>query len=322
MFEYTHKNHFRFGYDGHWFATPTDQHRMWQVEPGRCIRSFRRFDAECRRAVRLITQNTPDLIPNIAFSGGIDSEIIVRTFMELGIPFKITIFKYSDDLNLHDISFAISFCEEHQLDYEIRYVDVISFWNSDQFYQLADDIKCVSPKVCAYLHSFDLLEDGLLIIGQGGGRVIDLTAYEHLEGNFAHSSPRWHIVETERNNALYRYFIQRSKKAIPSFFRYTPELISSFLSDSTVRELVTGKLPGYITTQTAKYEIYKKYFPDIQPRPNFHGFERMIDEEKRLQQILTKRLPQYTRRVCVAYDEMLKHLEPYPSSRNGTSTPG
>lgn len=310
MFEYTHNNHFRFGYDGAWFVTPGDYHHTWQAEPGRCTRGPRTFDVECRRAAKLICQNSPGLVPNIAFSGGIDSEVVVRTFMSIGIPFRVIIYKFANELNLHDISFAVSFCEEHKIDYELRHIDVLSFWESEEFYKLADEIKCVSPQLCTHLHFFEPLKDGLLIIGQGEGCVIDLTAYEHMEGNRVYSEPRWHTVETERNNAMYRYFIQRKQKAIPAFFRYTPELMYSFLADSTIQDLVAGKYPGYMTSQALKFEIYKKYFPDLRPRPKFHGFERIIDAEQRLRRNLTNRLPNYTRRVCVPYDKAMSHLRP------------
>jgi hypothetical protein len=307
MFEYTHKNHFRFGYDGHWFATPADHHQEWQVELGQCTEIPLRFDLECRRAARLICENTPDLIPNIAFSGGIDSEVVVRSFVAEKLPFKITIFKFIGDLNLHDISFAISFCEERKLDYEIQYMDVVSYWKTDDFYRLADDVKCVAPQLVAQLNFFGDV-DGLLILGQGEGCVFNPSEYEQFIEE--HPSPRWFTIETERNMAMHRYFIQRNEKAIPAFFRYTPELMYSLYADSTVQKLVAGKLPGHKTTETIKFNIYKKYFPDLRPRPKFGGFER-IDERHHLWRVLTKRMSKYTRNFLVPYKEMLEHLNPH-----------
>lgn len=309
MFDYTYKNHFRFGYDGQWFATPTNKHQSWQVSVGRCTQTPLRFDLECRRAARLLCENTPELVPNLAFSGGIDSEVMLRSFMAESLPFNITIFKFANNLNLHDISFAISFCEEHNLDYKIQHMDVEAFWKSDQFHSLANEVKCVSPQLLAHLNYFGKADE-LLVLGQGEGCVVNPVAYEETREQFKHSTSRWFTIETEKNIAMYRYFIQRGKKAIPAFFRYTPELMYAFYADPTVLEMTADKLPGHDSTQTIKFEIYKKYFPDLRPRPKFSGFEKIIDQDQPLRQLLTQRLSKYTRQVFVEHKEMLKRLRP------------
>jgi len=310
MFDYTHKNHFRFGYDGKWFNTPEDHHKVWQVEVGQCTKYPLGFLWECRRAARLICENNPKLVPNLAFSGGVDSEVMVRSFMAEKLPFKITIFKFENDLNLHDISFAISFCEEHKLYYEIKHMDVQAFWKSDQFFPLADEVKCISPQLLAHLHYFGDADE-LLILGQGEGCVIDPLEYEyynHMRDQFVNSATRWYTIETEKNAAMYRYFLQRGQKAIPAFFRYTPELMHAFYASPAVQQLVTGDYPGHASTQTIKFDIYKRCFSDLRSRPKFSGFEGLLDEDRHLRQILTKRLSQYTRQVFVKYDEMIEHL--------------
>jgi hypothetical protein len=51
----------------------------------------------------------------VAMSGGIDSEFVARTFLELGIPFTPIIFKV-EDLNELDIWWAFKWCRENHIE--------------------------------------------------------------------------------------------------------------------------------------------------------------------------------------------------------------
>ena len=90
----THRNHFKFGYNQHWFAdrrTPDDN---WCVAYGRCQRSIKDWRSECIATARLIRDdNDHDLW--VLFSGGIDSEVVLQSFLFAGIRVRaaITCFK-------------------------------------------------------------------------------------------------------------------------------------------------------------------------------------------------------------------------------------
>src|SRR6202034_2708172 len=83
-FQLSHKNHFRFGYNGRWFVerrTPEDE---WCVAYGRCERPVLHWRAECIATSRLIRHSTNyDLW--VLFSGGIDSEVVLQSFLFAGI---------------------------------------------------------------------------------------------------------------------------------------------------------------------------------------------------------------------------------------------
>ena len=304
MFEYTYKNHFQIGYDGEWFNIPEDHHEEMQIGYGQCDDQPASFDQECRKAARLISENSRGLLPNLAFSGGVDSEIMVRIFMEEKLPFKITILKFENDLNLHDVSFAISYCEEHGLDYELVYLDVEKFFESDKFMEIADKTKCISPQIITHIWLLECMDE-LPVFGCGEGCVI-----KSVPDEFASVAPTgWKLYESEKQLAMYRYCLQTDKPAVPGFFRYTPALLYTFMNNQLVQDLVAEKIPGVLSTQTLKLKIYQSWFSGIRSRPKFHGFEKIIEKESKLRQSLINRMPKYTRRFYTEYDQIMRHLE-------------
>jgi len=303
MFEYTHKNHFRFGYDGEWFNLPEDYHREMQIDYGQCNHPLLSFDQECRIAAGLISRNPLGLIPNLGFSGGVDSEVMVRIFMEEKLPFKITILKFENDLNFHDVSFAISYCEEHGLDYDLLYLDIEAFFKSNEILEIADRTKCVSPQICTHIWLLEQMDE-LPVFGCGEGCVIGVVPDE-----FASVAPTgWKLYESEKQLAMYRYCLQTGKSAIPGFFRYTPALLYTFMDNQIVRDMVAGKRPGELSTQVSKCKIYQSFFPNIRTRPKFHGFEQVADQEQNLREFLINRMPKYTRRFYTEYHQIMEHL--------------
>jgi hypothetical protein len=70
LFEYTENNHYKWGYDGEWYNTPT-QGSKFQIQLGYCKRPIKRFRDECIHAATLIgSRATKPII--VGLSGGID----------------------------------------------------------------------------------------------------------------------------------------------------------------------------------------------------------------------------------------------------------
>ena len=311
MFEYTYKNHFRVGYDGEWFNIPNASHQEMQVDYGECSHKPDGFDVECKRAAIMVSNSARaySRISNLAFSGGIDSEIMVRIFMEEKLPFKITILKFENDLNLHDVSFAVAYCEAHGLDYELMYLDVKTFFESNEFWEIANRTKCVSPQICTHIWMLAQMDE-LPVFGCGEGCVVKTVPDDYVPGVSEYLPSEWKLYESEKQMAMYRHCIETGQMAVPGFFRYTPQQLYTFLDNQVVRDLVADKRQGKLYSQPSKCEIYQSWFPDIQPRPKFHGFERIAEVEQKRREYLIARLPQYTRKVHTEYYQIMKHLYP------------
>ncbi|MBK8202131.1 MAG: hypothetical protein IPK68_07390 [Bdellovibrionales bacterium] len=109
--ELTHNSHFKFGYNNKPEAFRTNPEQNWWVKYGRSRRRPLSFRDECMETARTIRAKvTGDIW--ILFSGGVDSETVLRSFLEAGISVKIAVARYKDQINLHDISWAVLTCNE------------------------------------------------------------------------------------------------------------------------------------------------------------------------------------------------------------------
>jgi len=310
MFDYTHNNQFRFGYDGEWFNLPEDRHQEFQIAYGQSQWRPKSLAQECRVAAKLIANNSLGLLPNIGFSGGVDSEVVVRIFMEEQIPFKITILKFANDLNLHDISFAIAYCERQGLEYELVYLDIEAFLDSNELLAIADRTKCISPQICTLIWLLEYMDE-LPVFGFGGFGMAKTIPGDYIPGVSEYPSTEWTVIENERQLAPYRHCIQTGKAAIPGFYRYTPALFRATLDNQMIRDLVANKIPGKLCTTTSKCKILQNWFPDIQMRPKFNGFERVSEQEQRVRKGFIDRLPGYNRESQkIEYYKLMNHLYP------------
>ena len=67
-----------------------------------------------RRSITCSQKSTKDHFPdqklNLFFSGGLDSELMLKSFLAIGEEPNIFIVRYEDDINLYDVSYAVSYC--------------------------------------------------------------------------------------------------------------------------------------------------------------------------------------------------------------------
>lgn len=101
--------------------------------------------------------------PVLYFSGGIDSELVAKTFLDIGIKFKVVIFKYVDDegaiKNFHDIKYAYNFCESNNITPYTYEINIEKLWGSLEFEKLAIDIGYVSPQLTTYAYMVQIVSE-------------------------------------------------------------------------------------------------------------------------------------------------------------------
>ena len=313
-FNYTHNNHFRFGYfdasdrQAWWFRTPPGTENMeWMVEFGTCYeRMPTDFKEEVYRTAQLIEASTTE-IPNVMFSGGNESEVVIRGFRDLGIPIKISILKFKKNLNLHDVAFAVVFCEQRGLDYDIIELDIEHFMEHDVF-EYSNRTCCPSPQLAPTMWLADQI-DGLPILGSGEPYVAKRVPEGYVPGESPYEPSTWYFQEKERIQAWYRHFIIQRRPAVPGFFQYTPELMYMFLTSPVVNDLVANKRVGKLSTVSTKGETYRLWFPDMIGRPKFHGFEKIMDWDETVREVLTQTHGKYDRVAEFEYHDFVHRLE-------------
>ncbi len=256
MKTYTYKNHFKFGYNNKYFNHRKSPNDIWNVKYGRCENTPNNFRIECVNAAKLINKSTNSDI-YILLSGGIDSEIVARSFVEANIDIMCIIGRFNTVMNDHDIRYATKFCRVFRIPYKIIDIDIYKFWKND-LYKYASTSKCISPQLVIPMYLADQV-DGHVVIGAGECYMVQ------------NSDCEFELYEKEKIAVWYRHFMINDKEGTPGFFQYTPELILSFINDKSIINIPKSKR---ISTYYEKLKVYKKYWPEIEDREIYTGFEK------------------------------------------------
>lgn len=305
----THRNHFVFGYNGvpfTWRRSPSD---TWFVKYGRCEREPLRFDEECKATARTIRANTTDEL-HVLFSGGVDSEVTLRSFVDSQIPVEAAILRFADDLNLHDISWAVITCEELGVPYTVYDLDLVSFWKGEAK-RYAEATTCISPQLLSTMWLIDQVP-GYPILGSAECLFVKRGQREIEAEVERYEATTWDLWEKERIAAWYRHFRYRGREGCPGFFQYTPEIMLAYLNDPMVQDLVNNRLPGEFTTEGIKASVYEQYFP-LKKRTKYTGFEKVVGYEKEVRADFSRRYGAYNQTFITSLADLREMLSPAPA---------
>ena len=95
---------------------------------------------------------------DVLLSGGIDGEVIVRTFKDLGITHNTFIFQYEDDYNYREVASAIDICKCLNIPYKIVDLNLRKFFENDA-YDLFKASSCIRAGRLPHLKFFDYLDN-------------------------------------------------------------------------------------------------------------------------------------------------------------------
>lgn len=71
--------------------------------------------------------------PALAFSGGIDSQCMVQSWVEAGLKFDLYTLVFNDDLNIQDVSSARNYCKIHNLPLKEVQLDIVKFLTRENY---------------------------------------------------------------------------------------------------------------------------------------------------------------------------------------------
>lgn len=311
MFEYTKQNHFKFGFDNKdWYLNRTSSNQKFVTEYGRAktdLTSWRQANLKAAKEIYLAARDKKIWV---LYSGGIDSEVCLKSFLEAKVPIEIAIMKYEDDSNLHDISYAFNFCKKHDLPFKIYNLNISKFWGSEEMYEIVDLCHCVSPQLAACLWLGEQV-DGVPVIAQGDPYLKKIVPKDYVPGVSPYLPSPWHYVESSRLCSLFRYFMFKKKPAVPAFFQYIPEQILSFIKhNGLLQELINNRVVGKLGTRTSKLPMYSEEYPELQERPKLHGFEQFEELHSKYRLELAERFPLEDEDFTIPVEQMIKLLEP------------
>jgi hypothetical protein len=192
---------------------------------------------------------------DLLFSGGVDSEVVLRCNHELDIPVNVYVFRYENNYNLSDVTHALRICDELNVTPTVIDFNLKHFFEND---------------------AYDVWRTGYF---KSSGRLPHLKMIEYLDNIpiFGDSNPHWEysggewLIEfSEKNHSQTIYGTSVGRKMLPDWYEYSPEVIVSNLQVPTMQELLAG---GNTNFELFKYQLHNSIWPEIKIRPKLVGFE-------------------------------------------------
>lgn len=284
----TKSNHFKYG----------DVRGKFSPSYGQSQRPALDFHSECVIAAREIQKAYGKKKIALLMSGGIDSEIMARSFLAAKVPMIARILRLKDDKNIHDWTWAVAWCEANKVAYQFYDFDPIEFFESGEYLQYAKLSQCCLFSLLPIMKMLeDVVRRGEIPVMGSGECYLEYTKKQG-----------WTLFERRKFVSFHRFLDQKKMAGIPSFFQWSPELMNSFLLDEMIQNLVLSLWPEYNSTLPIKQELYAAHFPGLPPRPKYFGYEKLLPLLLKANRILEKKYPQDLQEALLPYGGVVKKL--------------
>lgn len=230
------------------------------------FKKIQSFDTELINAARSTLDLHLDLPPTILFSGGLDSELMLRTYLSIGVKPKVLIIRYENDYNLYDVSYAVTICSMLNVNYSIINFNLNKFYENDAE-KIAEISQIDRPRALPYCKFLDIA-DGLPILGEGDPYWV------RIDDNYSMPN-KWRYREMETFKGWHKYAMYLNKPAIVQFFKWTPGLVLSHSKLKWLQMLINDTYPGKLGANSTKINGYREIHPNLIERKKQTGFEKI-----------------------------------------------
>lgn len=308
MFEYSYKDHYKWGFNDNFFNKP-EREGWFQVQLGSCERPHGTFREECVNSARLLGERLDKPI-RAGLSGGSDSQVVCLSLMEAGVPFTPTALKLNSMdgrfLNKFDIDGAVEFCDKHNLKLDVVELD-LDFWYTQRYMQLVHDYCIISPEISVQLYLVEKFRDTHCYINGGGDPMIFKKTDE--DGQTA----LWYELGP---TPIEQYMMDEGIHGCLKFFMYTPEQIAAFLDHPVMhyyngaRDAIRDGASYMYFTYCIKAMMYANEWPELVKRKKYTGFEGYpyLNVVRKLIYKMNDHINPKAKMVKWKYEEILAHL--------------
>jgi hypothetical protein len=279
---FTHNNHLTYSIDNRQFGYRQTVYDKFKVKVGSIDHDYYKtsnwLQEQYRTADLIYKDFGKDLI--ILFSGGTDSEIVVRAFNDIGIKPKLVFIKFANDYNINDLIIAQKITTELGLSLEVIEFDVVEFYKSGQAYEFASTIYCRQIAYLTVYHHILKLQAPAIM----GGEMLLRQTNNH-----------WYYCFRENEDAsAIRFSIKYDIPLVNEWFSYTPEMMGYYLNEPVIQDLINNKIPHKLSSVSTKNQVLKSLMPSLIDKTKTHGYEKLmglnIEAYNNLYRSHTKRL--------------------------------
>lgn len=265
---FTYNNHLKYAIGGRefgWRETPQEKYNLTvgQIDIDHYKRS--NYAEELRRTADLIYKDLGKDV-SIMLSGGTDSEIVLRNFLDIGIKPNCYTIKFKNDYNASDVNEAVDLAKELDVPLHIIDLDVKEFYNSGQASEFGKQLQCT--QVTYLVVYYTILKLSLPAVM--GGELL-------LKRNINTDPSSWYFCIRENEDGSAMRFSQKFNiPLVNEYFSYTPELMLYYLEDSSIQNLTSNTYNYKLSSVSSKNDILKRLVPDIRVRKKTHGYEKLL----------------------------------------------
>lgn len=237
------------------------------------------FKEELHNAARS-TLDYSNTRPTVLFSGGVDSEIMLRAFLEIGANPKIVIVRYENDYNIYDVSYAVTICSMLNVDYEIIDFNLQKFYNNDA--EAVSELSQIDrPRALPYCKILEMI-DGFPVLGASDLSLVRTTDDYSIKAT-------WMIRCWEHDVGWSKFLIKINKPGIAEWFKWTPGLVISYMNTTWFNKLVNDEYFGKLGANSTKIIGYREAYPNLIDRKKQTGFEQIDFLIEEIEQHLNKK---------------------------------
>ena len=265
---FTHNNHLKYYIGDRLYGARTDGLEPYRVQVGSVDPLQYRYGSyktELIRTARLIKEDLgSDLV--LMLSGGTDSEIVLRSFLQIGYTPRCVMVRFENDYNHHDVREAIDLCNHLDVPLEFIDFDVEDFLYSGEAAHFGNQLQCTQITYLMVYHT--IMRLGMPAVM--GGEVL-------LRRNISTDPSSWYYCFRENEDASAMRFTNTfGIPLVNEYFSYTPELLLHYINRPEIESLVSNRLNYKLASVSSKNAILKTLVPEIMVRKKTHGFEQLI----------------------------------------------
>lgn len=258
------------GYDGHANAQRTEKDQTFQTWFQAPELRTELRDASIRAAKQIRDSTDKEIV--VLYSGGMDSEWILESFVLAGIPVTPLVVVYEDGLNKHDVDWATRYIQRRKIEGAVYDTLNLRDWYKSQGQK---DIAWITqtPEL-AYTSQFQAIQK------LNDGNRFFITGYDEpgMVADDSGAQRAWRLFYNERHYSVVKMFSQFGVPGVPNWGRYSNELFASYVCQPQWQMLVANMFnPMIWNAEMIKVQMFQASFPFMEARPKFTGFETSLD---------------------------------------------
>jgi hypothetical protein len=250
----------------------------WKTSYDAKVSKVGSFKEEMLRAARSTMDHYYGLNPCVFFSGGSESELVLRSYINIGAKPTVNIFRFEDHINEYDVSYAIVICDQLGIKPNIIEFNLKRFFENDAE-KVSEVAQVDRPRGLPQLQFLDYTE-GFAVLGIGDPRWSrDLTL----------GTP-WVLLDQEHDTGWDKYILNKGLPAIAQWFKWTPELVLAYTELDWFKNLIlNNKWTGREGVTSTKLLGYREAYPDMLERTKKTGMEPIDELVNEFEKFLEKK---------------------------------